>query len=92
MTNLTAEQWIKVDERLPDARKWVLVVEDDRENPQDEFWTNHFKRPLQRVSHAQLSHVDQEGYPYFDGGIVGNGPICIKRNVTHWMPYPDAPK
>lgn len=78
-----------VDEKLPEVDVWVLVLEDDTENPQDFFLAKLLKnKPRHRFTPAKLRRLDNEGYPEWYLGYVGGSPINHVRNVTHWAEIP----
>lgn len=85
------EDWISVDDYLPKVDEWVLVFEDDTENPQDVFINSMFNKINWRVTPARLRFIDNLGYPEWYLCYVGGGPAGQYRNVTHWMPMPLGP-
>lgn len=86
-------QWISVDERLPEKGQWVIVYRDDADNPQDLFWAKHFGHETTLVTAATLRSVDNEGYADWQQGELSSGrALSMVRNVTHWMPLPEAPQ
>ena len=83
---------ISVEDRLPEIDVWVLVLEDDTENPQDFFIAQLLKHaPRHRFTPARLRRLDHEGYPEWYMGYVGGSPVNHVRNVTHWMEIPKLP-
>lgn len=84
--------WISVDEQLPEKDEWVLVFENDHDNPQDEFINNILgNRKHTRVRPAKVNYIDSEGYAAWYCVTIGGGPAGNYRNVTHWMPLPTGP-
>ncbi len=81
--------WISVDERLPDVGDWVNVLYDRNEG---DYW-DRYNKPRYSVYGAQLRHIDQEGYAEWQRWQMSDGgPMCPLWLVTHWQPLPDAPE
>jgi len=84
--------WISVDDRLPERDVFVIVFEDDNDNPQDAFIGRMNNSLRRRTSVAKLLSVDTEGFADWFLCMVGGGPLKIHRNVTHWQPLPPPPE
>lgn len=92
MENPTYEDgWIPVGDTLPPLDKWVVVFEDDNDNPQDAFISKMCKTFRQRATPAKLLCVSADGYPDWYLCYVGGGPVRHVRNVTHWHHLPINP-
>ena len=71
------QEWISVEERLPDGEGDFLV------------WNKEQKRMEIRFFHRLPPHYPVESHPeireYF-------GNYADYKRITHWMPLPEAPK
>ena len=76
MNGVTVQEWISVDDRLPDQSGEVLVIVSG--NPQKNITLN---------CAYELAEYD----PY-SGWIMGMWPEWEDAVVTHWMPLPEPPK
>lgn len=90
-SNAVLGAWIPVSVSLPERDAWVLVFEDDNDNPQDAAIGRMLNSFRQKVTPAKLLSIDSEGYGDWYLCYVGGGPVRHTRNVTHWMPLPEAP-
>lgn len=84
-------EWVDVSKSLPEKDVWVLVYEDDNDNPQDRILGHMLKTFRQRVTPAKLLSIDSEGYADWYLCYVGGSHLSITRNVTHWKPLDAAP-
>ena len=75
-SGVTVQEWISVDDRLPDQSGEVLVIVSG--NPQKNITLN---------CAYELAEYD----PY-DGWIMEMWPEWEDAVVTHWMPLPEPPK
>jgi len=93
-----SEEWISVEDRLPEIGVDVLVLEDDHDNPSDYYWhkvLKHYegRKTPQRVKAAQVRNIDSEGYAYWQLDQYSSGhPVCPRENVTYWRPFPEVPQ
>lgn len=72
------EQWISVEERLPEREQSVLVY-----SPQNEELFQIFDAVFDGEMFRELDANDYAETLYTEGSYVG---------VTHWMPMPEPPK
>lgn len=79
-----SDGWVCVKDRLPANNQWVLVFEDDNDNPIDAYHRRFAGTFFQRVQPARLKSVDSEGYANWYLCVIGGSHVCHVRNVTHW--------
>ena len=78
---VTVQEWISVDDRLP-------------ENDYGKHWKER-KHYLVRLEPSGLMCVAHYGYKEYDWWIDGRDCVLSPTNfkeVTHWMPIPEPPK
>jgi hypothetical protein len=78
---LTADQWICVDDRLPEAGQWCLLVIAEPEggvNCTDRRVVAKFMGVSTTEYHWSYMHMYQNHAGH--------------RTVSHWMPLPELPK
>jgi len=83
---------VSVEDRLPNPKEWVLVLEDDAENPQDYHLSKLLKyEPRYHLTPARLEFIDRYCYPEWFLTYVGGSSVRHTRNVTHWAEIPKMP-
>lgn len=105
---VTVQQWISVEDELPESQKPVLVCAKDK--------TFGYKRVL-KAAHVGYHECSTEDYEWqeYEGGTEydeekdrfwipecwyetnaiennGNWLLCDDYEITHWMPLPEPPK
>ena len=73
---VTVQEWISVEDRLPDQSGEVLVIVSG--NPQKNITLN--------------CAYELAEYDHYDGWIMEMWPEWEDAVVTHWMPMPQPPK
>lgn len=87
-SEVRAEEWISVEDRLPEVGAWCNVLV-DREL--GDFF-DRLNKPRYDVYAAQLRDIDSEGYASWQRWQMSDGgPMGLLTLVSHWIPLPNPP-